>query len=870
VDLNPGQPRAQASPALQAGPAPHGRGRTQASNNVAAPGGESHRVRSLEASDESVHHGWRKDAKPARVKGFGVDPYDRLGHAADMSSASLNRLSSVCIFVSSVTAFASVSEAQVVRTGYTAIVAGNSAKCLDVGGASQTSGAAVGQWHCNFNPNEQWNVQPFNGSFRIVAQHSNQCLAVAGGSTIAGALIVQNTCSGANSELWTFVATGNGFQLVSKGSGLCANVSGNSTADSASIVQSACSTASNFVWTFSSGFFTSTSALVAQADHSGQCLNVSGASQNEGATVVQWPCSGAANEQWTVVPSGGNYQVLSKSSGKCLAVNGGSTSAGANIVQSACSTATSKLWTFKPIGKAYQLIAQNSGLCATVTGASQTGAAQVIQSSCSSSALNQRWSLSAATLPSSWTNVISLAVNPIGVANLPDGRLVMWSAFDQFTFQGDIGTASGRTYTSVFDPANNSSSQILVTNTGDDMFCPGTANLPDGRILVNGGSSSPKTSIYNPATGQWATSGQMNIPRGYEGDTLLSNGSVLTLGGSWSGGQGNKNGEIWTNGTWSRLSGVTASPIQGPDPQGVYRGDNHLWLFAVGGGQVFHAGPSAAMHWITTSGSGSITSAGNRSDDPYSINGNAVLYNIGLILKAGGAQAYQNANATTSAYTIKITGGVTTTKVAPMAYPRAFSSGVVLPNGQVLIIGGQTFPVPFNDNTAILIPEIWDPDTQVFRQLKPMKTPRVYHSTAILLRDGRVFSGGGGQCGQGCGANHFNTEILTPPYLLNPDGSAATRPSITSAPSSASLGGTISVTTNSPVVSFVLMRLSSTTHTVNNDQRRVPLQIQSTSGATSYTLSVPSDAGTVLPGYYMLFALGAQGAPSVAATLRIN
>ncbi|MES1172155.1 MAG: galactose oxidase-like domain-containing protein, partial [Bacteroidota bacterium] len=197
-------------------------------------------------------------------------------------------------------------------------------------------------------------------------------------------------------------------------------------------------------------------------------------------------------------------------------------------------------------------------------------------------------------------------------------------------------------------------------------------------------------------------------------------------------------------------------------------------------------------------------------------------------------------------------------------------NGVVLPNGHVVIVGGQTLPVPFSDNTTILVPEIWDADTRVFRQLAPMVTPRNYHSTAILLPDGRVFSGGGGQCGQGCAANHFNTEILSPPYLFNPDGSPATRPSITSAPATAALGGTIAVTTNSPVANFALIRLSSTTHTVNNDQRRVPLVIQSTSSATSYTLAVPSDAGVVLPGYYMLFALNGRGVPSVAATLRIN
>jgi galactose oxidase len=55
-----------------------------------------------------------------------------------------------------------------------------------------------------------------------------------------------------------------------------------------------------------------------------------------------------------------------------------------------------------------------------------------------------------------------------------------------------------------------------------------------------------------------------------------------------------------------------------------------------------------------------------------------------------------------------------------------------------------------------------------------------------------------------------------------------------------------------------------------DDQRRIPLAIQSTSGTSSYTLAIPSDAGIALPGYYMLFALNAQGVLSVAATVRIG
>jgi hypothetical protein len=773
----------------------------------------------------------------------------------------------VAVIASSALASAREARAELVRTGYTSIVAESTSKCLEIAGASASAGASADQSSCDQQPNQQWTVQPFGGSYRVIEKQTGQCLVVANASTASGAQVVQNTCSGSSAELWSFVPAGNGFQLVSKNSSLCANVSGNSDTDGASIVQSPCTSAANFVWIVSSGLFTPSALVDLQADHSGQCLNVSGASRSSGAKIIQWPCAGAANEQWSFVQSGSAYQIVSHRSGLCATVSG--TSSGAGLVQEACGTTSDRLFSLQPVGHAYQVVAQGTGLCLGVSGASQTEGTQVIQTTCGAGP-SQLWSASPATIPSSFGGVVSLSVNPIGVANLPSGQLLMWSANSEFNYEGDIGSANGQTFTGTFDPVSGSSTQTIVTNTGDDMFCPGTANLFDGRILVNGGSSSPKTSIYDPASGTWTADAHMNIPRGYEGDAVLSNGSVFTLGGSWSGGHGGKSGELWTAGSgWQLLSGVPEDSVIGPDPQGVYRGDNHLWLFAASGGQVFHAGPSAQMHWITTTGSGTITSAGNRADDPYSINGKAVLYDVGLILKTGGAPAYQNSTATTSTYLININGGVSVTKIAPMAYPRAFANGVVLPNGQVVIVGGQTDPVPFSDNTSILIPEIWDPVTEVFRQLAPMQTPRNYHSTAILLPDGRVFVGGGGQCGTGCSANHLNAEILTPPYLLNSDGSAATRPTIASAPSSATRGSTISVTTGSPVMSFVMMRLSSVTHTVNNDQRRVPLAIQSTSGST-YTLAIPADAGVALPGYYMLFALSAQGVPSTAATFQVQ
>jgi galactose oxidase len=153
--------------------------------------------------------------------------------------------------------------------------------------------------------------------------------------------------------------------------------------------------------------------------------------------------------------------------------------------------------------------------------------------------------------------------------------------------------------------------------------------------------------------------------------------------------------------------------------------------------------------------------------------------------------------------------------------------------------------------------------------MAPETSPRNYHSVGVLLRDGRVFSGGGGLCGDGCTANHPDGQVFTPPYLLNSDGTLRTRPTITAAPSSAATGAAIAVTTGSAVSKFALVRIGSSTHSVDTDQRRVPLAVTAQNGNT-YTLAIPADDGVAIPGNYYLFALDAAGTPSLASIINIT
>ena len=251
--------------------------------------------------------------------------------------------------------------------------------------------------------------------------------------------------------------------------------------------------------------------------------------------------------------------------------------------------------------------------------------------------------------------------------------------------------------------------------------------------------------------------------------------------------------------------------------------------------------------------------------------GNAVMYDAvaGKILTVGGSPDYQNSNATGNAHIItlgKPPATPTVTTINSMAYARAFANSVVLPDGTVFIAGGQVSAVPFSDATSQYVPELFNPATNTFTQMAPASIPRNYHSTSLLLYDGTVGNGGSGLCGT-CATNHFDMQVFYPAYLYTSSGALAARPAINSISSATvKVGTTFSITTSGACDSFSMIRMSSTTHTVNTDQRRIPL---TPAAGSTYTFTVPADPGVALPGYYMVFAL-AGGVPSVSKQIQVT
>jgi hypothetical protein len=244
------------------------------------------------------------------------------------------------------------------------------------------------------------------------------------------------------------------------------------------------------------------------------------------------------------------------------------------------------------------------------------------------------------------------------------------------------------------------------------------------------------------------------------------------------------------------------------------------------------------------------------------------MYAPGKILYAGGGDP-----PTASAEVIDLNQAAPAWRTVPgMAFARRQMNATLLADGKVLVTNGSSGPGFNNLADAVHYAELWNPATESWTTMAREATPRVYHSTALLLPDGRVLSSGSGE-GDGVtfAQSELSAEVFSPPYLFNPDGSRAARPAISSAPTTLAYGQTVSV--ESPdagsVARGTLIRLSSVTHAFNASQVIYPLVFAAT-GPTTLSAAGPANANLAPPGPYLLFLVNRNGVPSVAKIVRVG
>lgn len=450
-----------------------------------------------------------------------------------------------------------------------------------------------------------------------------------------------------------------------------------------------------------------------------------------------------------------------------------------------------------------------------------------------------------AALRGTWGPAFPLPVVGIHVHVLPTGKVLLW---------GDRGDAQ------LWDPTDPD--RFTPLGKTYRIFCSGHTFLPDGRLLVVGGTitgtkGDPRAVLFDPAMESWRATGSLAQGRYYPTTTVLPNGEVLAVSGSDESGTVVTIPEIGDGNSWRRL---TNAGLSIPSPY-------YPAMFLAPNGKVFLAGFQVTTRYLDVTGNGAWTTVGDRVVADRRL-GSAVMYAPGKILYAAGGDP-----PTRTAEVIDLNQGAPSWRsVAGMQFARRQLNATILADGQVLVTNGSSGP-GFNDITSpVYDAELWNPATESWRTLARESVVRTYHSAALLLPDGRVLSSGSGEGGGvSYESSQFSAQVFTPPHLYDADGSLAERPAIASAPSRISYGGTFTVETPDAgsVTRGTLIRLSSVTHAFNMSQLIYPLTFSAT-GPTSLVAGGPASANLAPPGPYMLFLVNARGVPSVARMVTVR
>ena len=436
-----------------------------------------------------------------------------------------------------------------------------------------------------------------------------------------------------------------------------------------------------------------------------------------------------------------------------------------------------------------------------------------------------------------WTPRFGWPVVAVHLHLLPSGRVLSW---------GKIGAPT------LWDPTTGDFAAAPSTTR---LFCSGHTFLADGRLLVSGGHLSdqrglPDANIFDASTGTWSSVEPMHWGRWYPTSTTLPDGEVVTLAGRDQDGAEVETPEVWTGGSWRSLTGASRALPYYPR------------TFVAPNSLVFYAGELPQTAYLDVRGTGTwlpvATSRYGRRD--Y---GTAVMYRPGKVMIVGGSDPPDGAPTNTAEVIDLNQSSPSWRYTDPMRYARRHLNATLLPDGTVLVTGG-TSSAGFSDPAgAVHAAELWDPATEAWTLLAGNSVNRVYHSTTMLLPDGRLLHTGSGD-GPGL-PRELNAELLAPPYLFR-----GPRPEILNAPEAIAYGGELLVSTDDAprVARVTLVRLSSVTHAFDQSQRFVELGFRKVAGGLR--LKAPDSGAVAPPGPYLLFILNGLGVPSVARIVRVG
>jgi hypothetical protein len=438
-----------------------------------------------------------------------------------------------------------------------------------------------------------------------------------------------------------------------------------------------------------------------------------------------------------------------------------------------------------------------------------------------------------------------------------------------------------------------------ISNEGieGDIFCSGHVSLPDGKILVAGGTSKydgssfgiplppfsglDQTYLFDPTSLSWKRLRNMKYARWYPTCIMMADGRVVVMAG------------LTDMFPWAFLNKLE---IFNHDHRWeTLKADHWLPLYPrlhlLPTGLIFYAGsfnthytfpfnvrlfPSATLDV----NNGKWTIIGN-PDNVKREEGTTVLmpmtpaddYAARVLLIAGGTS--QGNDAIKKVEIIDFSKDIPKyVEFQPLKHPRYYVYPIILPDRSILVLGGKSGKKghlhedqsdhrhhpegeqPHHPD-AVMEPELLDPETNEWRPMADMKVDRLYHSNALLLPDGRVITAGSNPQRT---MNELRIEIFRPPYLFR-----GKRPVIDKYAKELHYGKTFEIESSDAeaIKEICLIRPSVTTHCVNTEQRYVGLEFSKSLPKTLQT-SIPSNRNLAPPGYYMLFIVTEDRVPSVA------
>jgi hypothetical protein len=484
---------------------------------------------------------------------------------------------------------------------------------------------------------------------------------------------------------------------------------------------------------------------------------------------------------------------------------------------------------------------------------------------------------------------------PVHVALLHTGKVL------GFGGTGNDETAKAPHPAEIFDPETGEARSV-GQELGCDLFCAGHTFLPNGKLLVAGGtyrydrtlfgypappfSGLERSYLFDPDTEAWTRLDDMGNGRWYPTLIMLGDGRVVNVAGLTKGFPWVflREIEVYSPGEgWKELSGASRwLPLYPrlhllPDGGVFYSGSyNTHYTFPFD----LRGFPTATLYPET--GSWKNIGPPNKSEREE---GTCVLlplvppdYTAKVILVGGGDTGGKVAIPDSEIIDLSVPDPKWR-QIDPMKNARYYAYPVILPDGNVLVVGGRmgekgmhgmdmpqqveygmggstSLDVP-QDPMAVREAELFDPRTEKWTTMASMSLDRLYHSNALLLPDGRVMTCGSNPSRR---VNELRVEFYDPPYMFK-----GPRPTIEEVTKEVSDGGDLRVRTPEAdeIQELVLIRPTATTHCVNTDQRYVGLVFQKADPDT-IVAKVPPNRNIAPPGYYMVFVLRG-GIPSEGA-----